>query len=172
MQPQEADAHDILARFPGPITLVPSRRKWLLVALGGAAFTAIGVWMVASGNGLGWLAILFFGPCGLIGLAAALPGAGGLTLNRDGFDIINLFRRTSFSWRDVDGFGSARVPPSGHNLVVFDNAKARGGTIASMNVGLVGRNAGLPDNYGMTAEALAYVMAHWRAKALGSNPGA
>ena len=164
------EAHDLLARFPGPVTLAPSRRKWIMVALAGAAFTAIGAWMVASGNAVGWLALVVFGPCTVIGLAAALPGAGGLTLRGDGFEIINLFRRTPFRWQDVDGFGSARVPPSGHNLVVFDHAPARGRTLAKLNAGLVGRNAGLPDTYGFSAEALAYVMANWRAKALAVAP--
>ena len=165
MQPQE-DAHDILARFPGPVTLVPSRRRWLLIFLGAAAFTAIGIWMVASGNAVGWFVLLFFGLCAAVGLAAMLPGAGGLTLNRDGFEIVNLFRRSSFRWADVDDFGSARIPPSGHNMVVFNHAKAKGRAVATLNVGLVGRNAGLPDSYGMSAQALAYVMARWREKAL------
>ena len=165
MQPQE-DAHDILARFPGPVTLVPSRRKWLLVLLACAGFTAIAVWMVASGNLMGWFVLAFFGPGAVLAFVALLPGASALKLDQTGFETTNLFRRQSFRWQDASGFEAARVPPSAHNLVVFDHANAAARTIGKLNVGLVGRNAGLPDTYGLSASALAFLMIRWRAQAL------
>jgi len=45
------------------LTLRPSKRKWLLVTLGSATFTAIGVAMLASDNPWpGLFSIAFFGP--------------------------------------------------------------------------------------------------------------
>ncbi len=44
------DTSEILSRFPGPVTLYPSRKKWLLVCAGGALFAIGGVWMVRSGE--------------------------------------------------------------------------------------------------------------------------
>jgi hypothetical protein len=157
-------ADDILARFPGPVTLSPSRRKWALILLISAGFTAIGVWMVASGNTTGWFPLAFFGLCAVAAVIAMLPGAGGLKLDRDGFAITNLFRSHSYRWQETSGFAVARV--SGNKMVVFDDVNAAGHAIASMNVGLVGRNAALPDTYGLGADTLAELLTFWRARAV------
>jgi len=160
-------ANDILARFPGPVTLRPSRLKWFLVLLICAAFTAGGIAMVADGATGGWFVLVFFGLGVPLSIAAMLPGAGGLTLDRNGFEITNLFRRQSYVWPDVSGFEAARIPPAGNNMVVFDHAGAVGRTVAKLNVSLVGRNAGLPDTYGLSADVLADLMDRWRDRAVG-----
>jgi hypothetical protein len=157
---------DLLARFPGPVTLRPSRTKWLLILLGSIAFTATGAWMVADGKTMGWFALVFFGLCAIPACAALLPGAGGLKLDRDGIEVTNMFRRHSYRWQDVTGFEAVGVPPSGTRMVVFDFAGAAGKTIAKLNVGLVGRNAALPDTYGLSADVLAGLMARWRERAV------
>ena len=51
-------------------------------------------------------------------------------------------------------------------MVVFDDA-SRKGTLASVNVGLTGRNSALPDTYGLSTEDLASIMESWRGRALG-----
>ena len=38
------------------------------------------------------------------------------------------------------------------------------------NVGIVGRNAALPDTYGLSADDLAQLMAQWRERALARGP--
>ena len=47
--PSDDNTAEMLARFPGPVRLYPSRKKWLLVFAGGAAFTAGGILMIRSG---------------------------------------------------------------------------------------------------------------------------
>jgi len=42
-----------------------------------------------------------------------------------------------------------------------------GRTVAKLNVSLVGRNAGLPDTYGLSADVLADLMDRWRDRAVG-----
>jgi hypothetical protein len=160
--PSKAD--DILARFPGPVMLTPSRRKWILILLISAGFTAIGIWMVARGDTTGWFPLAFFGLCTVAGVIALLPGAGGLRLDRDGFAVTSLFRSHTYRWHDTSGFAVTRI--SGNKMVVFDDVNAAGRAIASVNVGLVGRNAGLPDTYGLGADALAELLTFWRARAV------
>jgi hypothetical protein len=160
------DPAAILDRFPGPLTLYPSRRKWLLVSAGGAAFAIGGAWMIRGGDPKGWFVLIFFAAVALVAAVAMLPGAGALTLDRDGFEITNLFRRHRIRWRDASNFTAARIPPARQRFVLFDQASASGRLVANVNVAIVGRNASLPDTYGQPADELAELMAAWRASAL------
>ena len=101
------DTSEMLSRFPGPVTLYPSRKKWLLVCAGGALFAIGGVWMVRSGEWMGWLPLIFFSLVALVAAVAMLPGAGALTLGREGFEITNLFRRHPTRWQDALRFATA-----------------------------------------------------------------
>ncbi len=50
----------ILSRFPGPVTLNRSRRKWWLILLACAGFVAIGYGMISTHASGGWLVLMFF----------------------------------------------------------------------------------------------------------------
>ena len=58
------------------------------------------------------------------------------------------------------------IPPTGPTMVVFDDADAKGRALGKLNVSMVGRNSGVPDTYGMSAEDLAGLMAQWRERAV------
>jgi hypothetical protein len=165
--PTRADA--ILSRFPGAVTLYPSRKKWLLVLVGSALFAVGGFWMIKTGDGRGWLVLIFFGLAAVVAAAAMLPGAGGLALDRDGFEATNLFRRHRTLWQDSTGFQAARIPPARQMWVVYDDVTQSTRSIAKFNVGIVGRNAALPDTYGLSADDLAQLMTQWRKRALGQT---
>jgi hypothetical protein len=49
----------IESRFPGPVTLYPSRAKWLLVCAGGTLFAAGGGLMIGQGDARGWFMLNF-----------------------------------------------------------------------------------------------------------------
>jgi hypothetical protein len=161
-----ADTAAILDRFPGPVTLYPSRRKWLLVLAVGAVLAVGGALMIRDGDPKGWFVLIFFVAVALTAAAAMLPGAGALTLDRDGFEVTNLFRHHRTRWQDAAGFTAARIPPAHQRFVVFDHAGASGKLLASVNVAIVGHSASLPDTYGRSADELAELMAAWRASAL------
>jgi hypothetical protein len=55
-------------------------------------------------------------------------------------------------------------------MVVYDDVTQSSKAIAQLNVGIVGRNAGLPDTYGLSADDLAQLMAQWRDRALARGP--
>jgi hypothetical protein len=164
--PSATDDAAILSRFPGPVTLYPSRKKWLLVFAGSALFAVGGFWMIRQGNAMGWAVLIFFGLAAVVGAAAMLPGAGGLTLDREGFETTNLFRRHRTRWQDATGFQAARIPPAHQKWVVYDDVNVSTKRIAKFNVGIVGRNGALPDTYGLSADNLAQLMAQWRERAL------
>jgi hypothetical protein len=160
------DPTAILDRFPGPVTLYPSRRKWLLVMAGGAVFAIGGAWMIRGGDPTGWFVLIFFAAVALVAAVAMLPGAGALTLDREGFEITNLFRRHRTRWQDASGFTATQIPPARQLFVVYDDARASTHRVAKVNVAIAGRSAGLPDTYGQPADKLAELMAAWRTSAL------
>jgi hypothetical protein len=160
----EADA--ILARFPGPVTLKPSRRKWLLLLLTAAAFTAAGVDMVVTAQPHGWAVLIFFGAGTIVSVVMLLPGAGGLTLDRDGFTIISLFRANRSRWQNVTGFQAISVPFSSKAMVGFDDVTAKGNALAAVSTAMAGRGAALPDTYGLAVEELVRLMTQWRERAV------
>src|SRR5215831_13159160 len=100
MQSSESRVDAILARFPGPVTLHPSRIKWLLVLLAGGVFTFGGYLMVSDGDSRGWFVLVFFAAVAIVAAILQLPGAGGLTLDRNGFRATSLFRGSSARWQE------------------------------------------------------------------------
>jgi hypothetical protein len=159
-------ATDFLARFPGPVTLYPSRTKWLLVFSCGAAFTAGGIAMVVTGEPRGWFVLIFFGLVTLVALAAMLPGAGSLLLDREGFVVTSMFKPSLVRWRDANGFVSGRLGPAPQKFVLYDYSKTRGKIVADVTASLVGRSATLPDTYRLSADDLARLMQSWRNRAV------
>jgi hypothetical protein len=161
------DPAQTLARFPGPVTLYPSRRKWPLIFAGSALFTVGGAWMITSGDASGWFVLTFFGLGAIVAALIMLPGAGALMLDSDGFEVTNLFRHHRSHWQVTAGFAAARIPHARQPMVVYDDTTQSTKSLARINIAIVGRNAGLPDTYGLSADDLARLMAQWRERALG-----
>jgi hypothetical protein len=116
--------------------------------------------MVSTGQGMGWLVLVFFGVLMLIATVAMLPGAGALALDGTGFEVTNLYRRTQTRWQDVSDFTAARIPPARQRFVLYNNRQVSG-TLAEINVSIAARSASLPDTYGLAADELAQVMKEW-----------
>jgi hypothetical protein len=165
------DIGTVLEAFPGPVTLYRSTTKWLIVVLAGVAFTGGGIAMIQSHEQGGWLVTIFFGFGTLVSLIALLPGGSCVKLDRDGFEISSLYRRSRVLWKSATGFEGRSVPPSSKMMVVFDDAEAKGRTLAALNVTLVGHNSALPDTYGFEAADLAALMAQWRKRAISPRGG-
>jgi hypothetical protein len=160
----------ILLRFPGPVMLYPSRRKWTLVLVASSLFTIAGIWMVASKAPWGWLVLIFFLCGAVVAAMALLPGAGALTLDDRGFEVKNLFRRQRISWQSATSFEARAIPPSATRMVIFDYIDAKDRAISKLATIIAGRNGALPDTYGFSADDLASLMTRWRDKAMLSDP--
>jgi hypothetical protein len=165
------DISTVLAAFPGPVTLYRSMTKWLIMLLGCVAFTGGGIAMIQSHEESGWLVAIFFGVGTLVSLVALLPGGSYVKLDRDGFEISSLYRRSRVLWKSATGFEVRTVPPSSKAMVVFDDAEAKRRALAALNVTLVGHNSALPDTYGFEAADLAVLMARWREHAVSLRDG-
>jgi hypothetical protein len=160
----KTSAADILVRFPGPVTLRASLKRWCLVFAGCALFAIGGKWMVSTGQVMGWLPLIFFGIGAIIAAFAMLPGASALTLDGTGFEITNFYRRSRTRWQDAGDFVATRIPAARQRFVLFNNARS-GRRLARINTFISGRNAALPDTYGLSPDDLAQLMAQWRERA-------
>jgi hypothetical protein len=165
------DAALILASFPGPVTLHPGRRKFVLALAGCLAFVAIAIWLLQEGSlspagtAKVWLGLVVFGVCALVPAVMLLPGAGRLTLDAGGFEQVSLYVKRRVPWHQVGNFTVRQYSLRGRNnyFVGYDDARLRAD---NMNRRMIGRNAALPDTYGLAHDELASLMTQWRARAL------
>ena len=156
---------------PQAVVLRPAKGKLALYLFCSFALVAIGVIKSPpGGSAMGWLAVAFFGLCGVVFAAQLLPGASYLRICGEGFVICTLFRKSAvIRWRDVGGFRVATVPPSLIKMVVFDWNGASHPGVRRINHALVGADAGLPDTYGMRPQDLASFLNEWRYRTVGTT---
>ena len=113
--PSQDKTGAILSRFPGPVTLYPSRTKSILILLGCTVFVAGGLFAMQGNTFMRWGAVAFFGTGMAVAIAGLLPGASQLKLDREGFEFTAMFRRHSVRWQAATGFEAMTIPPSGPN---------------------------------------------------------
>lgn len=160
-----ADIDIILARFPGPVTLYPSRKKWLLLVVAGLLFVAVGVWQAVGGDGSAWYGVAFFALVSLVGITMLLPGAGQLTLDGAGFELLNLYRRSGARWKDVSHIDVTLPWPMLH-FVAYDDASVSTQPLAKLAAAMRLHTGTLPDTYGLSADHLAALIMKWRERAV------
>jgi len=152
--------------------LRPARTKTAFLLTVSLAFTAIGVVMVNSGEGIpGWFVALFFGVCSVAFAIQLCPGASYLQLFPDGFVVCSLFRRHALiRWDSVSEFRVAPVPGSGMKMVVYSRDHSRHPRLTAINRNLTGATDALPDTYGRPPGELAELLNKWRLQALPGVP--
>jgi hypothetical protein len=167
----------ILARFPGPVTLRVNRLRAAGVLAISLAFVAVCIFLLharptdfdALDVVMTWAGLVFFGAGAAIMAVMLLPGAGSLTLAADGFEMCSLFRRHRTPWRQASDFTIGRFRQRGMRpLVAYEDAKLTG-FAADTSRSLVGRNAALPDTYGLSHAELVRLLTQWRKRALGET---
>jgi hypothetical protein len=136
-----------------PIRLKTSRTKHVLLLMVSIVFFTIGVWMIRSGESMGYLCAFFFGfgiPVFSINMH---PCASYLRLDESGFIFCSLFRAHAVRWADIEHFGIVNIRM--HRMVAWNFRPGRAsGSLRAMSQALSGFDAALPDTYGMTAPAL------------------
>lgn len=165
-------ADTILARFPGPVTLTPGRRKFVAVFAVCLGFTAFCVYLLMSGRLsewqdmiMAWLASALFGVASARGLILLLvPSAAGLTLDDIGFTTGGIFRRRRFAWRDVSGFHLQPSEQPGKDPTIVYSVRRTGAPSQPRNASTDTRT--LPDSYGPPRDDLVWLMNEWRQQAL------
>jgi hypothetical protein len=166
---------NLLAAYPGPITLTSSRLKWWVAMILSAVMTAASIFtcVVAflslqagnktAGIGIG-MSILGVGLFGFgIVLSARALLVGALQLDRNGFQV-TLFGRKQYLWAEVSDFRPYRVRSA--SGVQFDALKPRSQYVGAMNAWLGYSNDALSDTFGLEAKELADLMEAWQSAAL------
>ncbi|PAY10852.1 hypothetical protein CK489_01440 [Bradyrhizobium sp. UFLA03-84] len=165
----------LLAEYPGPVTLTPSRLKWWVVMMLSAVMTAASIFVcviaflsLQAGNkgagvgiGMSMLGVAFFG-FGVVMSARTLQ-VGALQLDSNGFRV-TLFGRNQYLWAEVSDFQPYRFKSS--SGVQFEAIRPRSRYISAANASLGFSNDRLPDTYGLEAEELADLMEAWQSAAL------
>jgi hypothetical protein len=174
---------DLLAQFPGPLTLRPSRWKWLMLLAVGGAFAGAGLAdniNSGSAHAWSWLGVAFFGAL-TVGAAIAIFVADlRITLDADGFVLRVGKRSERWHWIDVADIAVAAYAPGMRGATLrrrigFNDVRpAKGksqivGELVSRAV--TGRDCALPDaygasSYGLPMEDLARLMSQWRERAI------
>jgi hypothetical protein len=163
----------ILAAFPGPATLhTPTGKR--LVLLGTAiVFLMFGLQMLLAppdfpgANAIAWAITGFFLLGALVSAVMLHPNAGGLTLDREGFEARSLFRRHRYQWGTVSTFSVGQVGPGG-TMVMYDDPTEHG-KLANWNRQQFGRSSALAETYRLDPEALAELLNAWRERALATR---
>lgn len=140
-------------------------------------FAVIGFNMLQQGQGIkGGLVFGVFGFGSMVLAVKMLPNSTYLRLTPVGFELCSLFKKTFFRWEEVTNFAVVEVP-SGFTrtkLVGFNFTPLyRGGKVSSrireINTQLSGREASLPDSFGLTHDELVAVLVQWHSAAMGYN---
>jgi hypothetical protein len=158
---------DILANFPGPITLYPSFKEFAKFIAWGATFTGISVFFSLGGDKVMMVCLAFFGVATLVFVIMILPGASAVCLNENGFDLTYFYRTKTFRWSEVDDFSI--VTFRRRSVVEFNAAALRHTVIGKIDAALGHRNWTLPSTYGLSADDLAELMTRWRKRALAAR---
>jgi hypothetical protein len=147
------------------VTLRPNRLKYLVILIVCAGFAVSGTLNVARNSLIGWIEIFFFGSNVIVFGAFLLPGSAYLKLDPTGFTICSLFQARKLGWHEVEAF---RVSTDRRRkLVVFDFSNLHQGQEFARKLAstISGYEAGLTDNYGLSAEELAATLNEWRERA-------
>jgi hypothetical protein len=173
--PTSSDKVDaLLSLFPGPLTLWPDRQK----ALGAIGLGLIFIAMVLAGlvpHATEWkmLYLAVFGGCALYFAARLLPGAFGLTLDKDGFERVALFLKFRKSWRRTDTMtfwrlARRRIAAYGPRMqsVGHDDIAHPANNASRPLIGCLGA---LANSYNLSAKELVALMSQWRARALAQD---
>lgn len=140
------------------IVVSGNKMKAALLSLASAAFVAIGVAMIRSGENDGWGAVVVFGPCLLVSLYMLTPAATRLTIDKNGIEMKTLFKPIKLAWGDVETFyvGGIRTGLSTTQLIgikyssTYNKARAGRQFLSS----LTGMEGALPNHFSKSAEEL------------------
>jgi hypothetical protein len=147
-----------LATGDDPIVLGASKRKAALLFVGSSAFVAIGVFLVVTGESMGWLPLGFFGLCLIVSIVLLVPGSTSLAMDGNGIHMKHMFRLTHIRWSEVDCFyvGFVRTGVSSTKMIGIKYSDSYQGQQAGRRVAsaLSGMEGAIPNQYQVSAEEL------------------
>jgi hypothetical protein len=163
----------ILAQFPGPVTVRPILTLSVGAFIAAPALIAIacvwGIWHLWPVTNGGTRAMWFCAAvCGFVSAgAASMLRTNSMTIDREGFEIVDglLMKKRRYQWKNVSVFERQYLPRRSY-FVAFDEAGRGDGIFAAVNHALGFRNSSLLEDYGLGEDQLAELLNHWRDRAL------
>jgi hypothetical protein len=151
------EQEDLLAQYPGPVTLYPSVSAALFLPVFSFLMLLLVAFLAPNPYSY-WLGVITFASLTLIFVIAALQTAS-LTLQDDGFETDTLFATRKSLWRNVTNIRTYYIYKAGKKVVWSD---------AQFGTSYMGYNVVLRASYdGMKPDDLADLMKAWQARALG-----
>ena len=138
-----------------------SRLKLFLVALISLAFVICGTYMIESEKYqlMGWVAIVFFGVAGAVGLYVFVSGGVSLRLDEEGFDLVGLLASTRYRWTDIEPLSVFEWKGTTQIGIRFRDPENRSATTRSLTGGMDGLVTNI---YGVGLEELCQTLNEWR----------
>jgi hypothetical protein len=162
---------DVLAQFPGSVSLAFSRWKLLYYAAFSFVFVAFGIHGITDPAGrhviMGW-ACAILGVIGIPAFAVALiPGASEMVLDQDGFTLRFAHRTSYWTWTEVCDFAVIKdyLVPFKKN-VAFNRKGGRGTKRSESGELPAWRDIVLDDSYGLTKDDCVRLLSEWQQRAL------
>jgi hypothetical protein len=147
---------DLLAQYPGPLTLYPSVSAALFLPAFSFLMVLLFAFLLPNPHNY-WLGVIGLGSLTLIFVIGALQTAS-LTLKDDGFETDTLFATRKSFWRNVTNIRTYYIYKAGRKVVLND---------AQIGTSFIGYNVVLGSSYeGMKPDNLADLMKAWQARAL------
>jgi hypothetical protein len=136
-----------------PFTVRPKKKKILLLFFVCALFTTGGVFMVMSGENMGWLCGGFFALGLPVFLLQLHPKCSFMTVSQEGLEVSALFRRSMTRWEDISEFGvftmrQHGLPVSRQVGMNYTPSYQRAPKARAFAKALTGFEGALPDTYG------------------------
>jgi hypothetical protein len=138
------------------------QKSWLLAVA--VAFGAGGIYILPVSPVRGVLAIAFFGLGALVIAVNLLPGGSYLLVEKTGFTVCNVFRKTFYSWSDVAEFVPVDVGNKAMVGLRFSDRYKAAGAGRKLAAYLAGVDGALPDTYGLGARDLVSLLNDVRAR--------
>jgi hypothetical protein len=139
-------------------------------------FSVVSFTMLRDGRTLeGGLGLGVFGLASIFFTIRLLPNSTYLRLTPVGFEMCILFKKSFFRWEEVTNFAVVEVnADSSREMVGFDyTPQFRGGgtndKIRKINMSISGREASLPDSFGLKNEELVALLVKWHGIATNRN---
>lgn len=146
----------------------PSPVSNILFLLLCGVFVVLGVRLMPTHGWVAGLTIGFFGLGVVVFIVKLIPGSSYLRLDARGITVRTLYRTWRVNWEDVSDFFVARIGVRAMVCWNFRPGYTGQSRSRAFARGLTGVEAGLPDNYGRSAKALADLLNQWRTSHAGS----